>query len=292
MHPTAARLRSERALGQHSAAITATVVAPAIGGAHCGGRTSIVTAPHAAATMMQVSKVGRLLLDAKGDPKMGDPLTISLCGSPACSTDSPVGRVSPAAPGPASDGPKGHETDQETDRQGRARDEDGGGHDPLWPELERHDEASAAAGHDVPAVRIAVDQLRLPEGPPARPCGLPAGVEALTEHEPEGPAGALDLELGRSCGGLQHSNRRGRGRRRFRGADRPRRRCRAAVGERGEGGAARSRVEHEPVEIPARDLSPHGVQRVGAGAENDAFGVGPAPRDGQALELLGGSDGP
>jgi hypothetical protein len=83
MHPTAARLRTERALDQHSVANAATVIAPAVEGAHVGGRTTIVMAPHAAARRMQVTNLGRRPLVANGVPKMGDASTTDTWEWPA-----------------------------------------------------------------------------------------------------------------------------------------------------------------------------------------------------------------
>ena len=50
----------------------------------------------------------------------------------------------------------------------------------------------------------------------------------------------------------------------------------------GAGRTPRSRVEHEPVEVPAGDLAPGCLEGVGPGAERDALGVGPAAGDLQA----------
>ena len=130
------------------------------------------------------------------------------------------------------------------------------------------------------------------EGSPAGTGRFPAGVQALPEDQPERTRGADDLEPRRRRRRSQHPHGRGCQAWRRRSSDRPRSRPSHAVRERGEGGATRSRVEHEPVQVPTGDLAPRRLQCVGSGPELDALGVGPASGHLQPLplELLGRTD--
>jgi len=98
MHPTAERLRIERAWDHQRPARATTAVAPAIEGAHDDGRTTIAMAPHAAATRMQVSSLGGVSPAANGDPRPGDASGTEACESPAGEGSEERGAAAAAPP--------------------------------------------------------------------------------------------------------------------------------------------------------------------------------------------------
>ena len=78
------RLRTERAQDHLRQAKVTKPAVDAIEGAHCGGRTTIATAPHPSATRIQVSNPGGFPPVNNGDPKTGDLSTTDTGESRLC----------------------------------------------------------------------------------------------------------------------------------------------------------------------------------------------------------------